>query len=163
VRRIVDDFDRASEVPAAVITALKEVGIDPAARRNTSIIGRMLRMPTSLVVSTPEWSVLNTVENAKTLNQHMSGCPIAAPSGKRAEKRRMVVRKRIRAALATVSPDRKLLELVAVLEEEMYSEWGQVDPVILTITPRRCELSPNSILAEQFAGWTSDVTHRKPK
>ena len=41
-----------------MIKALEQVGIDPAAKRNATIIGRILRMPDGLAESNPEESVL---------------------------------------------------------------------------------------------------------
>jgi hypothetical protein len=54
----------------------------------------------------------------------------------REEKQHFAVRLKIRTALTNVEPDQKLSTLVAALEEEMFSIWGQSDPVTVTITPR---------------------------
>jgi len=45
IRRIIDDFERVSEVPDVVIKALQQAGFDPAARKNAGMIAKLLGMP----------------------------------------------------------------------------------------------------------------------
>jgi hypothetical protein len=51
------------------------------------------------------------------------------------KRRRLAVRKKIRTALTSIPVEQKLAELVAAIEEEMYAEWGQTKPIIITFTP----------------------------
>jgi hypothetical protein len=48
---------------------------------------------------------------------------------------------KIRTALNNIDTPRKLMELVAALEEEMFAVWGQTEPITVTITPRPSSLT----------------------
>jgi hypothetical protein len=67
------------------------------------------------------------------------------------KRRRLAVRQKIRTALTSIPADQKLNELVAAIEEEMYLEWGQVEPVTITITPHAPELSNSRRTTRELA------------
>jgi hypothetical protein len=151
IRRIVEDFERVSDVPAVVIKALEQAGIDPAARRNAFIISKILRMPKNTLEASPEAAVLHTVKSAKSATTFADApfCQVVS-SLDREEHRRLAVRKKVRSAVKALPIERKLYELVAAIEEEMYSEWGMLEPITLTIRPHRPE-SHKEDHAEQAA------------
>ena len=141
IRRIIDDFERVSEVPDVVIKALQQAGFDPAARKNAGMISKILRMPDRAAEVNPEIAVMRAAQTTKAARQadHCRGgtTAVSLPPEKR---RRLAVRQKIRIALTSVPADQKLAELVAAIEEEMYS-WGQVKPITITITPHAPESS----------------------
>ena len=49
VRRIAEDYDRASKLPVEALDALQTQGIDPAAKKNTAIVSNLLSMPRPVV------------------------------------------------------------------------------------------------------------------
>jgi hypothetical protein len=138
LRRIVDDFERVSGVPDVVIKALERAGIDPATRKNATLISRILRMPCDAMNTTPEFVVSRAIGAVKAPSHSSSGKVHPAPAPlSLAEKRRLGVRKKILTALSAVPEDQKLVELIAAVEEVMFADWGQVEPITVTITPRR--------------------------
>jgi hypothetical protein len=134
IRRILEDFQRASKVPSPAIKAMERLGLDPSARKNAPTVTTLLTMPSALVTLLPDAAVSAAVQSAKRK------CDLQADSERSAftaeERQRIAVRVKIRSALANVSTESKLAVLLAALEEEMYSEWGQTAPVTVTITPR---------------------------
>ena len=127
VRRIVNDYERVSAVPATVIKALEQAGIDPAARRNSTMIARILRMSQKDLLNDVEGSLQPAIAK---------GVKCQTGSGvNQYDRRCLTLRKRIRAALQKTPLDQKLSLLVAAIEEEMYLEWGQREAITLTITP----------------------------
>ena len=132
IRRTIDDFERVSNVPDVVIKALQQAGFDPAARKNAGVISKILRMPNKAAEMNPEAAVLSAIQATKATRMAIAH---QAP-----EKRmRLAVRKKIRTALTSVPVEQELAELVAAIEEEMYTEWGQMKPTIITFTPHAPE------------------------
>jgi NAD(P)-dependent dehydrogenase (short-subunit alcohol dehydrogenase family) len=66
------------------------------------------------------------------------------------KRRRLAVRQKIRTALTSVPTEQKLAELVAAIEEEMFS-WGQVKPVTITITPHAPDLLHSRRTVQELA------------
>lgn len=147
VRRIVEDFEGISDVPSIVIKALEEAGIDPAARKNARIIAKMLRMPHEAIESAAGDLVQNAIQSEPAVR---SGLRSINGSLTPAERRRLVVRKKIHIALSGIPSEEKLTELVGVLEE-LYSELGHAEPITVTITPHRGPLSTTAISDETVA------------
>jgi hypothetical protein len=136
IRRIIDDFERVSEVPDVVIKALQQAGFDPAARKNAGMIAKILGMPDKPADLDLDISVRDAALATKVAEQIGRSRGVVAASLLPPEKRRrLAVRQKIRTALTSVPTEQKLEELVAAIEEEMYLEWGQVEPVTITITP----------------------------
>lgn len=136
IRRIIDDFERVSEVPDVVIKALQQAGFDPAARKNAGMIAKLLGMPDKPADLDLDISVTEAALATKVAEQiGRSRGAVAAALMPPEKRRRLAVRQKIRTALTSVPADQKLAELVAAIEEEMYLEWGQVEPVTITITP----------------------------
>jgi len=150
VRRIVEDYDRVSEVPTVVIEALEKAGIDPAARRNASIISKMLRMPHDSHGRDPESNMLNPT-TSKTGNNQPSPQSITTPnlefrSYSQGQKRHLAICNRLRSAVIKIQADQKLPELVSAIEE-MYLEWGMTEPISVSISTKisRPKLAVNPI------------------
>ena len=137
IRRIVEDYDRVAGVPALVIKSLEQLGIDPSARKNASMIAKVLRMPMGAIDSAPETSMVHAIQAARTSGQAVTNPTGHTPARQtREERRQIAMRRKIRTALMNVSPDRRMEEFIAALEE-ICSESGQVEPITVTITPRR--------------------------
>jgi hypothetical protein len=132
IRRTVNDFERVSNVPDVVIKALQQAGFDPAARKNAGMISKILRMPNKATEVNPEAAVLSAVQTVKAGR-------VAVAHQAPEKRRRLAVRQKIRTALTSVPVEKKLAELVAAIEEEMYTEWGLMNPIIITLTPRAPE------------------------
>jgi len=142
IRRAIDDFERVSEVPDVVIKALQQAGFDPAARKNAGVISKILRMPDQAAEMNPEAAVLSAIQGSKLAKKADSGKGRSVTALLSPEKRRrLAVRQKIRTALTSVPAEQKLAELVGAIEESMYLEWGQVEPVTITITPHAPDLS----------------------
>ena len=149
IRRIIDDFERVSEVPDVVIKALQQAGFDPAARKNVGVIAKILGMQDMAADLNLEISVTETALATKVAEQIDRSRGVVATAVLPPEKRRrLAVRQKIRTALTSVPTEKKLAELVAAIEEEMYLEWGQMEPVTITITPH-APGSPESRYATQ--------------
>lgn len=146
IRRIIDDYERASQVPAEAIEELEVLGIDPAAMKNAPVLTNILQMPASVVKSVPKEAVMQAVKAAKagrkakaakTPSQSVPSPAISEPESlSREEKLHRDIRQRVRAGLTNVPNDRKLAELQAAVEEEMYEAWGMRDAINITLTPR---------------------------
>jgi hypothetical protein len=140
IRRIIDDFERVSEVPDVVIKALQQAGFDPAARKNAGMIAKILGMPDKPVDLDLDIAVTEAALATKAAEQiGRSRGAVAASLMPPEKRRRLAVRQKIRTALTSVPTEQKLAELVAAIEEEMFS-WGQVKPVTITITPHAPDL-----------------------
>ena len=152
IRRAIDDFERVSEVPDVVIKALQQAGFDPAARKNAGVISKILRMPDQAAEMNPEAAVLSAIQGSKVAKEADCGKSNDATALLSPEKRRrLAVRQKIRTALTSVPAEQKLAELVAAIEEEMYAEWRQVEPVTITITPHAPDLPHSSSASWELA------------
>jgi hypothetical protein len=138
VRRIVEDYERVEGVPSIVIKALEDAGFDPAARRNATMIGRIVRMTKSDAKVSPASAVGLAIKEHE-LNR--KGKMVGANSTRAEDRHQVVLRSKIRSALAKFPNDQKLDVLIAALEDEICSEWGIVEPITLTINPRPSRLS----------------------
>lgn len=152
--RIIEDYERASQVPLEALKELESQGIDPAARKNAAIIDNLLTMPRAEMESDPKMVVgvavkaINAVKVAKKAKTPKKPC-LSEPASvdtqcvplTREERQRRDVRLKIRAALSNVQDERKLAELIAALEEEMYDVWGVHEPCTITLNPRPSALT----------------------
>jgi hypothetical protein len=96
------------------------------------MISKILRMPDKAAEMNPEAAVLSAIQGSNVAKKADCGkgrSVTALPSPEK--QRRLAVRQRIRTALMSVPKERKLTELVAAIEEEMYLEWGQEEPVTI--------------------------------
>jgi hypothetical protein len=99
-------------------------------------------MPDQAVEMNPETAVLSAIQDSKVAKEADFGISNDATALLSPEKqRRLAVRQKIRTALTSVPAEKKLAELVAAIEESMYLEWGQVEPVTITIIPHAPEQS----------------------
>jgi hypothetical protein len=154
IRNIVADYLRASKLPESVIAAAEEQGIDLAKRKNApllevikdglagnntptmpdaqQLVGKVLQMPAAAKA------------NKTTKKQSKSAKSTTGDSFTRLtqdEEQRFGIRMKIRTALTNIGADRKLEELLAALEEEMYDAWGMTDPVTVTLNPHTSGLT----------------------
>lgn len=162
IRRILEDYERASQVPATVIEELEAKGIDPAARMNQPLLATILTMPSSTVESKPEQSVVDAVKTVKAMKATKraakklvqtvvaSGENECAPLT-RQERLRRDTRLKIRTALTDVPINQKLAEFIAALEEEMYEAWGEREPTTITMTPRPSALTLGGLRKKECA------------
>ena len=152
IRRIIIDYQRASEVPVEAIEELEARGFDPAAKKNAPVLANILEMPTAVVKSNPKEAVAHAVKTAKaekattakkpiqSVPVTAEGTPVSAPLT-REEKQRFAIRLKIRAAWASIPDDKKLEELFAALMEEMHDALGMRDAIDITLTPRLSALT----------------------
>ncbi len=150
IRRIIEDYEHASQVPVEVIEELEALGVDPAAKKNAPVLTNILEMPLSDVKAELKEVVAHAVKTAKVKktaavkkpNQPVTALetPVSAPLT-RVEKQRRHIRLKIQTALNDVPNDQKLVELIAALEEEMYEVWGERDSKEITLTPRPSALT----------------------
>ena len=148
VRRILEDYVLASQLPAGAIRELESLGIDPAAKKNAPIIDNLLTMDGACVELAPQAAVTTAVKvvaaekaaakkaKATTPSKPTHECGttlLVLPTPE--EKQRRDIRLAIRAALVSVPDDKKLAELKSALEEEMFEVWGEREPSIVTFTP----------------------------
>lgn len=148
VRRIVRDYERASQLPAEITAELAAQGIDAAAKKHAPLISNLLTLPVSAAPSDPKAVVTAAVEEVKAVKAEKRAKTATKPSLSArasgdtviviktpAERLRCDIRSKVRAALGNVAPDRKLTELIDALQEEMYEVWGITEPVDITLTP----------------------------
>ncbi|MGB8477890.1 MAG: hypothetical protein WCE63_03485 [Acidobacteriaceae bacterium] len=136
VRNILADYQRAATLPETVIAAAEAEGIDLAERKHARLLASMEgKLAVNDVPTLPEAQQIL----GKVLEMRAPGAPKAKLD--RAEKIRWAIRIKIRTALTNVPNDRKLTELIAALEEEMYEVMGETEPITVTITPRQSSLT----------------------
>jgi hypothetical protein len=151
IRRIIEDYEFASKVPAEAIQELEALGIDPAAKKNAPVLTNILEMPAGVVKSEPKEAVTQAVKTAKAERKAMAAKKpsqsvpspaISEPESlSREERLRRDLRQKVRAGLTNVPNDRKPAELQAAVEEEMYEVWGMRDAIDITLTPRPSALT----------------------
>jgi hypothetical protein len=142
VRNIIVGFEQAARLPAAVVQAAQAKGIDLAKRRNH----RTFTAIESAIAN--EGGGQNDID-AEEAERIVSNVLMMPSPGQREfiqddsfvkltreEKQHFAIRMKVRTALTNVEPDQKMSALIAALEEEMYSIWGKMEPVTVTITPR---------------------------
>lgn len=166
IRRIIEDYERASQVPVEVLRELAARGVEPAAKKNAGMINNLVTMPSATVETDPERAVQTVVEaaaGAKAEEKAQAAEKRAAAKMAKAAKKpsllasvtgnteivpltteerlRRETRMKIRTALTNVPDDRKLAELIAALEEEMFEVWGETVPKTITLTPHASALT----------------------
>lgn len=146
IRNIISDYERAAELPSTIIKAAKSKGIDLARRRHSlkvAVIKTAIESeetPESIDEDKAERIVSNVlVMPSPAQRAHFQDDPFVPLT--REEKQRFAIRMGIRTALSNIEPDRKLVELIAALEEEMFDMWGVTEPITVTITPRASGLT----------------------
>ena len=135
VRRILEDYQRASGVPASAITELKKRRLDPGAKKNEPVITKLREMPNDTIEADPEAAVDCALQSVKKPSQPVPESATDVSVGSGQEKLRLAIRSNIRRALRAVPTQRRLEELRLALEEEMF-EWGVTEPITIALTPR---------------------------
>jgi len=151
ILRIVEGYERASQLPVEAIEALEARGVDPAKSKNEAVVSNLLLMPADVVVADPAaavekvLSVVATRKAAKVAERAEaapSGEPVSAHgvttgdeivSPRPEEKRRHAIKGAIRHALAKVRPDKQAALLIGAVEEYLYLHLGAREAI--TITP----------------------------
>jgi hypothetical protein len=151
VRRMIEDFQRASQCHPAVIVELESLGLDPAAKKNEPLLATILEMPSTYVAAEPKAAAakaveeVNTAKKLKRSKKPSQSVPVTDDSSSepltKAEKQRFAIRLKLRTALTNVPSGRKLAELIAALEEEMFEIWGERNTIEITLTPRSSTLT----------------------
>jgi len=154
VRRILEDYERASRLSVEALDALETKGIDPAAKKNAPLLKIIHAMPPGDVKAEPEKAVTQAIKTVKAAKAGKKAETTKKPSQSvsvpsdtqlvllsREEKQLRDLRQRIRAGLTDVPNDRKLAVLVAAIEEEMYEVWGERVAQEITLTPRPSALT----------------------
>jgi len=164
IYRIVKDYQRASKVPAEALKELEALGIDPAEKKNEAAISNLIMMDPPAVQADPKKAVAVAVKKmyavkaekkAKTPKKPRPATVITGDTeivnSSHEEKRRLEIRMKIRAALENVSNDKKLDELIAAIDVEMFETWGLKEPVSVIFTPRASALTPDGLQREDAA------------
>jgi hypothetical protein len=151
--RILSDFDRASQVPAEALKELEALGIDPAARKNETIISNLLTMDSPTVESAPKKAVASAVKAGKAAKAEKKAKAAKKPSPSvrahgetevvfltPAEGLRRAIRTTIRTVLTNVPNEQKVAALADALEEEMYA-WGERKSSTIILTPHPSTLT----------------------
>jgi len=143
IRNYIKDYEAAMYLPESVRLALSDSGIDAAKKRNRTLIGRI----TDRLQSSSEPKEPNQEQGRQIVVEEMMKIPVApdlsdVSEGLDAdEKLRHLIRKAIRGAVVNIPIAKRLEAVKAALEEEMYSNWGQREPITITLTPYRSAIS----------------------
>lgn len=135
VRNVVADYEHISGLPDVVIDAAEFRGIDLARRRYlpaVKTIEAKLNPDEDLNSDQAEELLDNAIHQPR--NEESEDDRFVALT--KDEKARWKIRIKIRTGLNNFEPRRKLTELMAALEEEMFDVWGETDEVMVLITPR---------------------------
>ncbi len=141
VRNIIADYEHVASVPEALVHAAQTKGIDLSQRKYRPAVAAI----ESAISNAGEGHAVLDADEANRIisNVLVMPLPVQREHGHderfipltREEKQHFAVRMKIRTALTNVEADRKLSELLAALEEEMFDVWGESDQVTVTITP----------------------------
>jgi len=146
--RILEDYERTCNVPSKAIQAMEVLGKDPAAKKNAPIIDTLRTMEPADIELAPEASVetaIHVVAAQKAAKKTKAARPrkpvhacgttvIVLPTIE--EKQRRDIRSAIRAALANLPVEEKLAVLQVAVEEAMYEDLDQREPITIIFTPR---------------------------
>jgi hypothetical protein len=122
-------IDLAKRKHAPLVEVIKDglAGNDtPTERDAEQLVGKVLKMPAAPKAGK---ATKKQSKSAKSTTGD-SFTPLT-----REEEQRFGIRMKIRTALTNTGDDRKLEELLAALEEEMYDVWGKSEPVKVTLNP----------------------------
>ena len=153
VRRIVEDYDRVSEVPAVVIDALEKAGIDPAARRNASIVAKRLLMPYDSHGPRSKKSVMDTAISERISHEPRFDPELKGhlrPSNSGGERRHVTIRNKILSTVAKVQTEQKLPELLSAIEG-MYLDWGMTEPISVSVVTKKSSLELAAHPVQEYA------------
>jgi hypothetical protein len=130
VRRIVEDYQRAAQVPAAARSEMEARGIDPAAKKSEPIVRNLLTMPRGSIESDPANAVESVIEGAMAERQNKELIPAAESSGgtvrassTKAEKRCYRLRDLISMTLYDVPRELKFDELIGAGRRSCTTIW----------------------------------------
>jgi len=135
IRRYISDYKAAASIPATVRAALNDKGVDAAKKKNRVLVERLV----NLVKSEP--TEPDKEQASQIVADEMMKIPVAPDLSDVSEpldadeKLRHLIRKGIRQAVANIQRSKRLEVVKAALEEEMYMNWGQKEPVTITLTP----------------------------
>lgn len=146
IRRVIEDYERASRLSTNAIAALEAAGVDPGAKKNLELVEAVERMPddpglpaavanAAAAVRTAKRTAMSkpstqsrAIPEAPATNQRVPSFPVT-------ETARDVTRRMIRNWLNNVPTSEKLKQLQLLIEEEMY-DWGERNCKMILFTPR---------------------------
>jgi len=137
IRNYIKDYEAAMYLPESIRLALRDSGIDAAKKKNRALIKRIInRQGSSAKAKEP-----NKEQASRIVADEMMKIPVAPDLSDVSErldadeKRRHLIRKGIRQGVVNIQRSKRLEVVKAALEEEMYMNWGQKEPVTITLTP----------------------------
>jgi hypothetical protein len=137
IRNYIKDYEAALNLPESVRSALSDKGVDAAKKKNRTLIERIMNRLESFA----EPREPNTEQASQIVADEMMKIPVAPDLSDVSErldadeKLRHLIRKGIRQGVNNIHKSQRLEVVKAALEEEMYMNWGQKEPVTITLTP----------------------------
>lgn len=135
IRRYISDYTAATSLPQTVRSALNDKGIDAGKRKNRVLVERLV----NIVKSEP--GKPDKERAGQIVADEMMKIPVAPDLSDVSErldadeKRRQLIRKGIRQAVANIPIPKRLDVIKVALEEEMWMSWDQRRPITITLTP----------------------------
>ena len=143
IRNYIKDYEAAMYLPESIRLALSDSGIDAAKKKNRTLIERIMnRLESSAEPREP-----NKEQASQIVADEMMKIPVAPDLSDVSErldvdeKLRHLIRKGIRQGVINIHKSKRLEVVKAALEEEMYMNWGQKEPVTITLTPHWTPIS----------------------
>jgi len=141
VRNIVADYETVKALPENVLEVAQSHGIDLSKRRFQPVVQALeasLATSKKLDSAATERILKDAMQKPKprAVIDELPFLPLTA-----GEKARWKIRMKIRTALNNIDTPRKLQEIIAALEEEMFAVWGEAKPITITITPHQSPLT----------------------
>jgi protein gp37 len=135
LKNYLNDYNAAASLPQTVRSALNDKGIDAAKRKNRVLVERLV----DIVKSEP--GEPDKEQAGQIVADEMMKIPVAPDLSDVSEpldadeKLRHLIRKGIRQAVANIPIPKRLSVIKAALEEEMWMNWDQKEPITITLTP----------------------------
>ena len=146
IDNLIDDYRFAKSVPDSVRSALDDISIDPAAKKNRTVVGAITTR-LQYEQKEPDPKRVSQVVTEELVKSHAASRPSAAElfpefeplnSEERLQHR---IRTAIRDAVDNVSNVRRLEVVIEALEQEMYMVWEQRGQVMLVLKPHRSAIT----------------------
>ena len=147
IRNIIADYERIASLPSTIIQAAQARGIDLAQRKHCPAVTAI----DSIIKNEGHCQDAIDAEKAARIVSKVLVMPPPIHRNRvqderfvsltTEEERHFARRMKIRTLLTNIEPAQRLPMLIAAIEEEMFTVWGQRDPVTVTFTPRDSELT----------------------
>jgi len=142
VRNIVADYQRVKPLPAKILAASHNLGIELVRKKYAPAIA-IIQAEVASAGRLSDSKAREIVVDALERTSKKSSTDGLFEELTREEKAHFSVRMKIRTALNNFEEGQKLPMLIAALEEEMYQVWGSRRPITIKVTPRPSTLSMN--------------------